>query len=163
MGFAIVVFEASLTATGFRRHPETHLLAGLGKIIVGLISAFLVFRFAEILIRGKLALVFAFDLGSVMFLIETGFFIFALVTLLSPAKRGNGKYLLYAAVSMVVAGALYRFNAFLITFNPGPGYSYFPALPELMMTVATIATEIMVYLFVVKNFPVLPREEHAAA
>ena len=32
-----------------------------------------------------------------------------------------------------------------------------------VMTVATIATEIALYLFIVKTFPVLPREEHAAA
>ncbi len=120
-------------------------------------------RFGEILLRGKLGYVFAFDLGSVMFLIETALFVFPLVVLLSPARRENGRTLLYAAVSMACAGALYRFNAFLITMDPGPGFSYFPAFPELMMTVGTIAFEIMVYLFVVKQFPVLARDEHAAA
>lgn len=163
MGFAIVIFEASMVAAGFRRHPETPLLAGLGKIIAGLIAAFLVFRLGEVLWRGKLGLVFAFDLGSVMFLIETALFIYPLLVLTSEKGRNSGRSLLYAAVSMVLAGALYRFNAFLITFNPGPGYSYFPAFPELMMTVGTVAFEIMIYLFVVKRFPVLAREEHAHA
>lgn len=163
MGFAIVIFEASLVSAGFRRHPETHLLSGLGRILVGLIAAFLLVRFGEILLRGKLGLVFAFDLGSVMFLIETALFVFPLAVLLSPARRENGRTLLYAAVSMALAGALYRFNGFLITMNPGPGYSYFPAFPELMMTIGTVAFEIMVYLFVVKQFPVLARDHHAPA
>jgi Ni/Fe-hydrogenase subunit HybB-like protein len=162
MGFAIVVFEASLAATGFRRQPETPLLAGLGKIIMGLIAAFLVIRFAGLLLGGKLGAMFAFDRGSLMFLIETALFAYPLVVLSSPERRARGKDLLYAACSMVLAGTLYRFDAFLITFDPGPGYSYFPALPELMVTIATIAAEIMVYLFFVKRFPVLPREEHAA-
>jgi Ni/Fe-hydrogenase subunit HybB-like protein len=163
MGFAIVIFEASLVTTGFRRRPETHLLAGLGKIIVGLIGGFLVVRFTALMLAGKLGLIFALDLGSLMFLIETALFVYPLVVLMSPARRTSGKHLLYAAVSMVLAGSLYRFDAFIITMNPGPGYSYFPALPELMMTIGTIATEIMVYLFIVKKFPVLPREERAAA
>jgi Ni/Fe-hydrogenase subunit HybB-like protein len=163
MGFAIVIFEGSLLTTGFKRHPETHLFSGLGRIIMGLIAAFLVIRFAYLVIAGKLGAMFAFDLGSLMFWIETALFAYPLVVLASPVKRENGKSLLYAAVSMILAGSLYRFDAFLITYNPGPGYSYFPALPELIMTVATIATEIALYLFIVKTFPVLPREEHAAA
>lgn len=163
MGFAIVVFESSLAATGFGRQPETPLLAGLGRIIMGLIGAFLVIRFAALLLYGQLGAIFAFDRGSLMFLIETALFVYPLAVLMSPERRARGKDLLYAACSMVLAGALYRFDAFLITYDPGPGYSYFPALPELMVTIATIAAEIMVYLYFVKKFPVLPREEHTAA
>ncbi|MBK6402895.1 MAG: Ni/Fe-hydrogenase cytochrome b subunit [Rhodocyclaceae bacterium] len=163
MGFAIVVLESSLAAAAFRRAPETPLLAGLGRIIVGLIVAFLVIRFAAILWQGKLGRIFAFDLGSLMFLIETALFAYPLAVLISPRGRRNAKKLLYAAASMVLAGALYRFDAFLITFDPGPGYSYFPAFPESMVTVGTVAAEIMAYLYFVKKFPVLPREEHAAA
>lgn len=162
MGFAIVVFEASLSSVGFRRDPETHLLSGLGKIIVSLIVAYLVIRFGEIILRGKFGLIFAGDLASVMFIIETALFVYPLVVLLSPKQRENGRTLLYAAVSMLFAGALYRFNAFLITYDPGPGYSYFPALGEIMVTVGLVAFEIMVFLFVVKKFPVLPREGHGS-
>lgn len=163
MGFAIVIFEGSMVTHGFNRHSESHLFAGLGKIIRGLILAFLVIRFGYLIVIGKLGAMFAFDLGCLMFWVETALFIYPLVVLSSEAKRGNGKHLLYAAVSLLLAGALYRFDAYLITYNPGPGYSYFPALPELIMTVATVATEIAVFLFVVKTFPVLPREDHAAA
>lgn len=163
MGFSIVVFEGSLSSVGFRRKPETHLLSGLGKIIVGLIATYLVIRFGEILVRGKLGLVFAGDLASLMFLIETALFVYPLVVLMSPRGRENARSLLFAAVSMLLAGTLYRFNAFLITLDPGPGYSYFPALPEIMVTVGLVAIEIMVFLFVVKTFPVMPREDHAPA
>lgn len=162
MGFAIVIFEGSLVTTGFRRQPETHLFSGLGRIIMGLIAAFLVIRFGYLALAGKAGAMFAFDFGSLMFWLETALFVYPLVVLASPEKRGNGKHLLWAAVSMILAGSLYRFDAFLVTYYPGPGYSYFPALPELIMTLATIATEIALYLFIVKTFPVLPREEHAA-
>ncbi|MCP4376963.1 MAG: Ni/Fe-hydrogenase cytochrome b subunit [bacterium] len=159
MGFAIVVFESSLSSVGFRRTPETPLLAGLGKAIVGLISVYLVIRFAELLVRGKLGLIFAGDLAGLMFIIETGLFIFPLVVLLSPKGRTNGRILLYAATAMLFAGSLYRFNAFLITYDPGPGYSYFPSLSEIMVTLGIIAIEIIIFLFVVKKFPVMHREE----
>jgi Ni/Fe-hydrogenase subunit HybB-like protein len=69
--------------------------------------------------------------------------------------------LLWASVSMLFAGSLYRFNAFLITYNPGPGYSYFPSTPEIMVTAGMVALEIMAFLFVVKKFPVLHDAKHA--
>lgn len=160
MGFAIVIFESSVSATGLKRQAETQLLSGLGKIIVGLIAAFLVVRFAALLMAGKLGLIFALDLGSFMFLIETALFVYPVVVLMSPTRRAQGRSLLYAAVSMVLAGALYRFDAFIITFNPGAGYSYFPALPEMLITVGMVAMEIMAFLFIIKQYPVLAREEH---
>jgi Ni/Fe-hydrogenase subunit HybB-like protein len=160
MGFAAVIFEASLGAVGFKRQPETPMLVGLGKIIVGLSVVFLVVRFVTLLMTGKLGLIFAFDLGSIMFLLETAMFIYPVVVLSSPAQRANGKKLLYAALCTMLAGALYRFDAFIITFNPGDGYSYFPALPEILITIGMVAIEVMAYLFIVTQFPVLAREEH---
>jgi Ni/Fe-hydrogenase subunit HybB-like protein len=160
MGFAVVVFEASFSSVGFRRPSETPLLAGLGKGIVGLIAAYLVFRFGEILVNGKLGLIFAGDLGSLMFLLETALFVFPLVVLSSAKYRSHGPLLLWASVSMLFAGSLYRFNAFLITYDPGPGYSYFPSTPELMVTAGMVALEIMAFLFVVKKFPVLHDAKH---
>ena len=159
MGFAVVVFEASLSSVGFGRPAETPLLSGLGKAIVGLIAVYLVFRLGEVVVQGKLGLLFAGDLGSLLFLLETALFIYPLVVLLSPAARCNSRLLLWSAVSMLFAGSLYRLNAFLITYNPGPGYSYFPSVPEIMVTVGLVALEVMVFLFVVKRFPVLHREE----
>ncbi|MET0002183.1 MAG: Ni/Fe-hydrogenase cytochrome b subunit [Candidatus Thiodiazotropha sp.] len=161
MGFAVVVFEASFSSVGFRRPSEKPLLAGLGKGIVGLIAVYLGFRFGEILLNGKLGFIFAGDLGSLMFLLETALFVFPLVVLSSAKYRGHGPLLLWASVSMLFAGSLYRFNAFLITYDPGPGYSYFPSVPEIMVTAGMVALEIMVFLFVVKKFPVLHNADSA--
>jgi Ni/Fe-hydrogenase subunit HybB-like protein len=159
MGFAVVVFEASFGSVGFRRPSETPLLAGLGKAIVGLLSAYLVIRLGEVVVAGKLGLLFAGDLGSLMFLLETVLFIFPLVVLSSETRRRDGPLLLWAAVSMLFAGSLYRFNAFLITYDPGPGFSYFPSVAEIMVTAGVVAVEIMAYLYVVKKFPVLHNAE----
>jgi Ni/Fe-hydrogenase subunit HybB-like protein len=161
MGFAVVVFEASFSSVGFRRPSETPLLAGLGKGIMGLITVYLVVRFGVIILQGKLGLIFAGDLGSIMFLLETTLFVFPLMVLSSAKLRGHGPLLLWASVSMLFAGSLYRFNAFLITYNPGPGYSYFPSTSEIMVTAGMVALEIMAFLFVVKKFPVLHNASHA--
>ena len=160
MGFSIVVFEASSSAIGFERKLKSPLLAGLGKAVIGLLLAFLVIRIIVLIAQGKLALIFAGDFGSLMFLLEMTLFVIPLYILLSSARRNRGSQLLIAAVSMLLAGSLYRFNAFLFTFNPGPGYSYFPSVPEIMITLSIISLELMIYLVLVKTLPVLHREEH---
>ncbi|MEN9501231.1 MAG: hypothetical protein RI964_516 [Pseudomonadota bacterium] len=162
MGFSIVVFEGSFASAGLNQPSETPLLKGLSKGIIGLLGAFLVVRFTALAVQGKLGLLFAGDFASLMFLIETLLFITPMVILASEQRRAQGGQLLIAAVSMLLAGALYRFDAFLITFNPGPGYSYFPSVPEIMVTVGIVALEIMAYLVLVKILPVMHDAEHKA-
>lgn len=161
MGFSIIIFEGSFASIGFNRASETPMLKGIGKVIVWFLAIFIVVRMAILIGQGKLGLLFAFDFASMMFWIEMLMFIVPLVILTSPAKRASGKHLLVAAVSMLMAGALYRFDAFLFTLNPGPGYSYFPSVPEIMVTLGIIAIEIMAYIVIVKMLPVLHNEEHA--
>ncbi len=161
MGFSIVIFEASLSTTGFARSSETALLRGLGRVIVALLVSFLVVRIVLLLAQGGMVHLFAADRATLLFLLEIALFVIPIILLTSAASRRDGGRLLIAAVSMLLAGALYRFNAFLFTFNPGPGYDYFPSSPEIMVTLGVISLEIMAYMVVVKTLPVLHREEHA--
>jgi Ni/Fe-hydrogenase subunit HybB-like protein len=121
----------------------------------------LVIRFGDLIWRGEIATIFAFDLNSFMFIIENILFIYPLVILSSAEKREKPKQLFISAISLILAGSLYRFNAYLIGFNPGEGWNYFPAFGEVMITVGIIAMEIMAYLIFVKKFPVLPAVKHA--
>lgn len=160
MGFSIVVFEGAFATIGFRRVSETPLLKGLGKAIIGLLATFLTVRFVLLLVQGNIGYLFKGDLASLLYLIETGLFILPIVILLSPTRRADGGKLMIAAISMLLGGALYRFDAFLLTFNPGPGYSYFPSVPEMMVTLGVVSFEILVYLILVKTLPVLHSEKH---
>jgi len=161
MGFSVVIFEASSSAVGFGRKPETSLLSAMSRAIIGLLLAFLVVRMVTLGVQGKIGLLFAGDFAALMFWLESALFIIPLVILLSDERRRRGSQLLIAAVCMLMAGSLYRFNAFLLTFNPGPGYSYFPSTPEIMITLGVVAFEIMAFIFLVKVFPVLHREQQA--
>ncbi len=161
MGFSIVIFEASTSAVGFGRKSESPLLTKLGKVIIGLLVAFLLIRLIVLIVQGKLGLIFSFDFASMMFLLEMALFIIPVFILLSPVRRERGSQLLIAAMSMLMAGTLYRFSAFLFTFNPGPGYNYFPSVAEIMITLGIVALELMAYLVLVKILPVLHHEKHA--
>jgi Ni/Fe-hydrogenase subunit HybB-like protein len=58
---------------------------------------------------------------------------------------------------LLLAGSLYRIDAYLVAFNPGNGWTYFPSAPELTVTLGVICLEIMLYLVFIKKLPVLHR------
>jgi Ni/Fe-hydrogenase subunit HybB-like protein len=53
------------------------------------------------------------------------------------------------------AGALYRFDTYLVAFTPGPNWAYFPSVPEIAITVGMVAFEVLAYIVIVKTFPIL--------
>ena len=163
MGFSIVIFEASMVTVGFKRHSETHLLKGLGKVIQTLLAVFLILRFGDLIMRDAFSSAFTGSFKANMFLIETILFIVPLVILSSSKHKNKGSSLFVAAFSMLCAGALYRFNAFLIGWTPNATDTvvYFPSSQELLVSIGIIAMEILGYVLLVKLLPVLPKEEHA--
>jgi Ni/Fe-hydrogenase subunit HybB-like protein len=62
-----------------------------------------------------------------------------------------------SAVLLMVGGSLLRINGFLVGYDTGAGWHYFPALPELLVTVGVVAFEILAYIIFVRTLPVLPR------
>ena len=161
MGYAVTVFESLLSSVAFKRPFETPLLAKVSTVMFWFVSAYLVVRFGDLAVRGQLGNIFRDNFISVMFIIENVLFLEAVIVLAAPARRMNAQWLFISAMCLLLAGSLYRFNTFLVGFSPGPGWTYFPALPEIFITVGIVALELMGYLYFVKRYPVLPKVEHA--
>uniref|UniRef100_A0A7C3UYG6 Ni/Fe-hydrogenase cytochrome b subunit n=1 Tax=Desulfobacca acetoxidans TaxID=60893 RepID=A0A7C3UYG6_9BACT len=161
MGYAVTIFESIVSSLAFKRPFETPLIAGIGVIMAWIIGTYLVLRFGDLAVRGQLGLIFQDNLQSVMFILENLCFLAALLLMVNPATRTQIRWLFVGAIAMLLAGSLYRFNAFLIGYNPGPGWRYFPALPEIIITLGIVSVELMAYLYFVKKYPVLPKVEHS--
>jgi len=161
MGYAAVVFEAALSAWMFNREPEREMLAGLGRAIVPFIAAYLLLRLSDLVVRGQIGALVAFDLYSVMSLIEFALFIGAVVLLSSEARRRRLGTLFRAAMLLMFAGSLYRFDTYLVAFRPGAQWSYFPSVGEILITFGLVSGEILVYMLIIKLFPILTLEKHS--
>lgn len=155
MGYGVVVMEGMLTRTSFRRLRETPVQAGLTRAALGVLIAYVVVRLADLGFRGRLGLVAEMDGYSVLFLVEMALFMGAIASIMWPAQSDNRSHLFRAAALVVLGGSLYRFSTFLIAFDPGPGWSYFPSIPEVLVTVGLVAAEIMAYVVIVKTFPIV--------
>jgi Ni/Fe-hydrogenase subunit HybB-like protein len=161
MGYAVTLFEAMLSSLFFNRPFETRIIGRIGGVMAWVIAVYLLLRVTDLKLRGQFGLMAKGDINSIMFIIENLCFIVAFVISAGKSLRYNPRWLFTAAVLMLLGGAVYRFNTYLVGFNPGPGWHYFPALPEILITVGIVSIELMAYLYFVKRYPVLPAVEHA--
>ncbi|MCO5097189.1 MAG: Ni/Fe-hydrogenase cytochrome b subunit [Rhodocyclaceae bacterium] len=161
LGFAVVIFEATLSSTGFGRPLETKVLTPLSRIMWGLLAVYVALRVLDLLWRGALGTAFAFTLEAGMFWIEMAAFVVPLVLLAPASARRSASKLFAAAVLLMAGGMLLRINGFLVGYQTGDGWHYFPSFAELMVTVGIIAFEILAYIVFVRKFPVLPAAQPA--
>jgi Ni/Fe-hydrogenase subunit HybB-like protein/Fe-S-cluster-containing dehydrogenase component len=155
MGYAAVSLESLISSRVFDRPRETPMLRALAGPISFVLLAYVALRTVDIVARGKLGLVMEWDAWSFLFMAEMLLFSLPAIGLLLERHRASPGFLLTVGVSVVLAGALYRFSTFLIAFNPGAEWSYFPSMIEIMVTVGLVSAEILAYIVIVKKFPIL--------
>ncbi|MGI6638382.1 MAG: Ni/Fe-hydrogenase cytochrome b subunit [Desulfobulbus sp.] len=163
MGFAMVIFEGTLSGRVYRLEDETHLLAKIGKIIAYLIGVYLILRLQNIFVRGAMPEAFSGSFLGYMFLLENALLLGGMFILAYPGYRHSPRLLFIAAVLVLCGGALFRFNTYIIGYNPGTGWKYFPSIGEQMITYGLIALEIAGYMLFVKFFPVFSAGHKSAA
>ncbi|HNX50940.1 MAG TPA: Ni/Fe-hydrogenase cytochrome b subunit [Thermoanaerobaculaceae bacterium] len=154
MGYAIVAFESHLGAAAFGRGRDTAMLARLARVTGGVVAVYLAIRAVDIVARGRLGLAFHPSLVALCFWAEIVLFGYGAFLLLSQ-RRATVSGQLNAAILVVVGGSLYRLDTYLVAYNPGANWKYFPSFTEVFITIAIIALEIMAYVVIVKLFPII--------
>lgn len=156
MGYGIVAFESIMAAVGFKRPIEMPLLSKIATVMLWILVAFVALRFIDLTYLGAWPLAFAGDTHAVWFWIEMLCAIAAIALLLPVGNRSQPRALFLASVLMLANGFFYRLNCYLIGFEPGAHYSYFPSVGEIIVTFGIVAFHVAAYLVLVKQLPVLP-------
>jgi Ni/Fe-hydrogenase subunit HybB-like protein len=110
----------------------------------------------DLLLRGQMRAALSLDFYSGFFLLDCALLASGSWVLVGRRNRSSPRWLFVSAALIVLGGALYRFNVYLIGFVPGRGWTYFPSLAELMITVGIVSLELLGYQVLVKLCPVLP-------
>ncbi|KAA0255261.1 MAG: Ni/Fe-hydrogenase cytochrome b subunit [Acidobacteria bacterium] len=97
LGFAVVIFEATLSSTGFKRQLETPVLTPLAKIMYWTLAAYVVLRVIDVVMRGALGTAFAATWQAFWFWVEMACFIVPLATLASENARRRASCLFVGA------------------------------------------------------------------
>jgi Ni/Fe-hydrogenase subunit HybB-like protein len=155
MGFAVLFFESTFSAVGFGRKLETRLLATLGGWVAAVIGVFLVLRFAVVIRNGSIGLAFGATRFAFFFWLETVIFALSALLFLGRGAHQRPDKQLQAAVLAIGGGALYRIDVFLIAYDPGANWNYFPSVGEIFVTLGLVAAETLIYVYVVRKFPIL--------
>jgi Ni/Fe-hydrogenase subunit HybB-like protein len=122
-----------------------------------------VVRLLDVALRGRLPLAFALDRHAALFWVEIGLAGAAAALLWTRRRAARAGALVRAAAVLAAAGALYRVDVYLVAFDPGNGWRYFPSVSEILITLAILSVETMVFLFVVRKYAILPAARRPAA
>ncbi|MBJ6723754.1 Ni/Fe-hydrogenase cytochrome b subunit [Geomesophilobacter sediminis] len=158
IGYAIAILESVISSYAFNRRFEVDELSGLANLIPYVTVIWLTVVIGDLAYRGQIGAALKGDFYSCFFLAEFLLVATGSLLLFREKMRRSPRWLFTSAALIVLGGALYRFNVYLIGFNPGKGWRYFPSFAEVMITVGIVALEILGYKVFVKLFPVLPNE-----
>ena len=155
MGYAVVMFEATVVSKTFSL-PSEHALISKLSVVVGWIAvAWLVLRWGDLYARDAVPLAFVGSVSVFLFWIENLLFLAAALVFVTPAGRASQRASFLGAVALLAGGSLYRLDAYLVGYQPISNWSYFPSLPELMVSIGVVALEVLLYLIFIKTLPVL--------
>jgi Ni/Fe-hydrogenase subunit HybB-like protein len=155
MGYAVVVWESGVSSAVFKRQREDSMLTSLSGAVVITLALFLAIRFLDLVVSGKTTMMFTSGFYSIVFWVEIALFAVPMVMLITAKSRTDFKTMLRASMFIMLAGAMYRFDAYIVAFDPGPNWSYFPTTLELLITFGAVAFEIFLYIVIVKRYPIL--------
>jgi Ni/Fe-hydrogenase subunit HybB-like protein len=161
MGYGIVVLESHGAASAFGRRRETAMIGRLSKVAMWVAWFFVFFRVVDVAYRQQAMRAFREAYG-VAYLLELALLVAAALILGTEARRRNPGQQVLAGLLLVVGGTVYRFNVYLVAFRPGEHWSYFPAVPELLITFGIVALEVVLYVAAVKTFPIFAGEPEPA-
>jgi Ni/Fe-hydrogenase subunit HybB-like protein len=167
IGYGVVLFESCVASSAYRRQIEMHLLQPMAKIMLGMLAVFMAVRLIDLIVRGALGHAFSPSLEALFFWLENACFLLPFLLVGSASARRNPANLFLAGCAIMLGGVLLRVNGFLIGYDTGlgvdHGWNYFPSIAEMLVTIGMFALEVLGYIIITRRFPVLPREEVAAA
>jgi c(7)-type cytochrome triheme protein len=163
LGCAMTIFESFLSFRAFGKRLELNLLAELGKVIVVVLSVYLVLKLQDLAGRHVLDLILRPSYESRMFLAEALLGVLGPILLLLIPKVRNSHVGLFVASVMVVLGFIMnRLNISITGMEAAAGRSYFPSWTELSVTFMIVAAGFLLFGMAVKFLPVFPSGTHVS-
>lgn len=156
MGYAAVTIEGAISSMGLRRPFEKEILGKLLQVGRFLMVIYLVVRFGDLAYRGALSYAFQPSMPMFTFWLENVLFSVPIWLLASQENRNKAKLIFLSAMSMAIAGLVYRLSAFLVAYDTGAGWHYFPSLGEMTVTLGLIAFEVLFIILAIRLLPILP-------
>ena len=161
VGFPMVIFESILTSRSLQCKPETGALSSIAVYVPILLGIYLAVKVADLTIRDATGYLFDGSAASLAYWLELLGGVVLPIVLLAHARVRRSVTGLFMAALLVVAGVVVnRINVFLVAYEPlYSQQSYFPSPIEITVTIGLISTLVLIFRWIVMNFPILTTEE----
>lgn len=159
-GIGFVTFLLLITSFRYSRALDVGVLMELGNLLSCACLLFLAVRFVDLAWRNQLRTAFSLSRMSFLLLVETALIAVPAIVLRFRSARETPRTLLKMATLACLGGTLYRFIPTTIAFDPARKASYFPSLPEVVISLGYISLGIVGFGLAVKFFAVLPGDDH---
>ncbi|HHU86337.1 MAG TPA: Ni/Fe-hydrogenase cytochrome b subunit [Peptococcaceae bacterium] len=160
LGPAMVTVEGTLAARAYKREPEMHIFESLTKVTLVMMIIYLIVKIVDLVYRGVFSMAFNGSFESNMFLIEMIVFVIVPIIMYSINSIRTKLWGVLTASILVVAGVIFnRMNVVFTGMADAMGGHYFPTIWEWLITIGMWSALVLLYCFVVENFPILPKEE----
>ena len=156
LGFACVLLVLLLSSYAWDLGRDSVILGKLASVMSWVTLVWLVIQFADFFYRGVFVNLFNLDRYSVCMLIETALLLIPALALRSQSVRSTSGSLFRMTFLLTLGGLLYRFTPTTIAFNPLGNYRYFPSVAEILMSIGFTSIAVVIFLFAVKKFAILP-------
>ncbi len=159
-GLSMIILEAYLSARAFNQGLNIRILSGLGKGVLIVITAELIFKFSDLVLTGKLPLLFAYANETYIFWLEIILgSVIPILILTHPRYKVNRTGLYFASIFTISGFILNRMNVCVTSLVRSSGQVYRPSFEEIGITLFLLLAAMVAFKLVVENFHVFARED----
>jgi formate dehydrogenase iron-sulfur subunit len=151
---AVVTIESTLSSRVLRREPEVLLLESLGASMPYFISAYLLLRVSDLVMRGIVWDTLATSFQAVWWWLEIGLLALAMALFAIPDRTARRRALAPAALATVAAVVVHRAGVAIVGISV-PGWpAYIPAWSEVLITAGIVSVGLLGYRAAVEYLPI---------
>jgi Ni/Fe-hydrogenase subunit HybB-like protein len=154
MGLGAVVVLTHAMKHAWNAKHDHDLLVDMSKVNGGLLVLFALLRLADLAATGKLGLLAVPDFYLIMFVLEMALFLLPAFMFLTRRVESD-RVRVVGALMTVLAGALWRVDAFITCYNAGESWTYWPSWGEISVTVGMASIGVAVFILVSRLLPVV--------
>jgi len=158
LGLMMVSFESLVSTWLYRRKPETHLIAKLGKAAAWVLGIYLAVKLGALIAGGRFGLIFSGSWESFVYISELMIGVIVPIIIFAIPRFKNSVGGQWLGAFMVVFGiAFNRINVGGLTMVGTTGDFYVPSWMEISLTLGVISSAILVFLFMIEKFHIWER------
>ena len=158
-GFAMVIFEAFLSARAFNHGLKLNLLSTCSFISFIFIIINFTLKIIYFIMSGKLQYLLVLSPVTYLFYLEILLGTIVPAFFLSSRKfREDKKYLYFSSIFIISGFLLNRLNVSITSLAAMSNASYFPSLTEISVTMMLVVIGMWAFRIIIENFPVFSEE-----